>query len=59
MDSAYILKVKIKMFPDILNVGYEKRGVKDDYKIFGPNTGMMELPSTETGKFVIKEDLEG
>lgn len=47
------------MFPDILNVGYEKRGVKDDYKIFGPNAGMMELPSTEMGKFVIKEVLEG
>lgn len=35
------------------------RGVKDDSKIFGRNTEMMELSSTEMGKFVIKEVLKG
>ena len=54
-----ILKVERRTFPEILNVGYDRRGVKDYSKIFGSNTEMMELPSTEMGKFVIKEVWEG
>ena len=58
-SPGYILKVERKAFPEILNVRYDRRGVKDDSKIFGRNTEMMELSSTEMGKFVIKEVLKG
>lgn len=50
-DSGYILCVELIGIADGLNVaGEKKRGIKDDSKIYGLNSGKkMELPITKVG----------
>lgn len=50
-DSGYMLRVELIGIADGLNVaGERKRGIRDDSKIYGLNSGKkMELPITKMG----------